>query len=273
MTTRAPGAATETAPDVGGRKRRWPVGSRAISPLILVALWEIGARVGIIPQRVLAAPSHVAGTFYELVASGELGSNLIVSLGRVAAGLTLGVLSGAALAIAAGLSKRGELLIDPPVQMLRTLPFLALVPLFIVWFGIGETPKILLIALGTGFPTYLNLFNGIRGVDAKLVEAARSFDLNQRELVRHVIIPGAMPSFLLGLRIAIGVSWLSLVVAEQINASAGLGALINNARDFMRTDVIVVCLVVYGLLGLAADAIVRALERVALAWRPSFVGR
>jgi sulfonate transport system permease protein len=246
-------------------------GQRWLSPLVLVLLWELGSRAGVIPARVLASPFDVVAVFWQMTISGELPSNLLVSLGRVAAGLTIGVLVGSLLALAAGLTRLGETLVDPPVQMIRTLPFLALAPLFIVWFGIGETPKIGLIVLGVAFPTYLNLFNGIRGVEARLVEAARSFGLKGWALIRHVVLPGAMPSFLMGLRMALGVAWLSLVVSEQINASAGLGYLINNARDFMRTDVIVVCLLVYALLGLGGDALVRALERHALAWRPSFV--
>ncbi|WP_084437987.1 ABC transporter permease [Niveispirillum irakense] len=244
---------------------------RATSPLLLLLLWEIGARTGVIPPRVLAAPSAVVGTFMDMTLSGELPWHLGVSLLRVLAGLAIGVAVGAVLALAAGLTRRGEVLVDPPLQMLRTLPLLALVPLFIVWFGIGETPKIGLIALGALFPVYLNLFNGIRSVDAKLVEAARVFGLSRRELIRHVVLPGAAPGFLLGLRYALGVAWLCLVVAEQINAANGLGALVNSARDFLRTDVIVLCLLVYAGIGLAADALVRALERRALAWRPSFL--
>lgn len=243
--------------------------ARAIAPLLLLALWEIGSRAGVVPQRILAAPSQIAVTLVQLSLSGELWTNLGVSLARALAGFVIGSSIGAALAVFSGLSRRGELAIDPPVQMLRTLPFLALVPLFIVWFGIGETPKIALIALGVAFPVYLNLYNGIRGVDFKLIEAARSFGLSGWPLVRHVILPGAMPGLLLGLRMALTVSWLSLVIAEQINASAGLGHLINNARDFMQTDVIVVCLLVYAVIGLLADAGVRAIEARALAWRPS----
>jgi sulfonate transport system permease protein len=244
---------------------------RATSPLLLLLLWEIGARTGVIPSRILAAPSTVVGTFLDMTLSGELPWHLGVSLLRVLAGLIIGVALGSALALTAGLTRRGEVLVDPPLQMLRTLPLLALVPLFIVWFGIGETPKVGLIALGALFPVYLNLFNGIRSVDAKLVEAARVFGLSRRDLIRHVVLPGAAPGFLLGLRYALGVSWLCLVVAEQINASIGLGALVNTARDFLRTDVIVLCLLVYAGIGLAADALVRALERRALAWRPSFL--
>ncbi len=248
-----------------GRGRRW------ISPLVLLALWEIGARTGVIPPRVLAAPSAVASTFWNLAATGQLAANLWVSFIRVAAGLALGVVTGSALALTAGLSRIGEEAVDPPIQMLRTLPVLALSPLFIVWFGIDETPKVLLIALAVTFPIYLNLFNGIRAVDPKLVEAARSFGVTGAALIREVILPASLPSFLLGLRFALSVAVLVLVVAEQINAQAGLGYLINNARDFMRTDIIVVCLMIYALLGLGADALVRTIEGRALAWRPSFL--
>jgi len=220
---------------------------------------------------VLAAPSAVAATFWGMVVSGELAGNLGVSFLRVAVGLAIGVAIGGALALTAGLSRIGEDVIDPPVQMLRTLPVLALSPLFIVWFGIDETPKVALIALAVTFPIYLNLFSGIRSVDPKLIEAAQSFGVRGFDLIRQVILPGALPSFLLGLRFALAVAVLVLVVAEQINAQAGLGYLINNARDFLRTDIIVVCLVIYALLGLGADGLVRAIERRALAWRPSFL--
>jgi len=250
---------------VPARLQRW------LSPLVLLGLWEFGSRTGIIPEHVLAAPTAVLHTVWQMLSSGELPFNMLVSLGRAMAGLAIGVGVGSTLAVAAGLSKPGENAVDPPVQMLRTLPSLALTPLFIVWFGIGETPKIALIALATTFPIYLNLYNGIRGVDPKLIEAAKSFGLRGWGLIADVVLPGALPSFLLGLRYALAGSWLTLVVAEQINASAGLGYLINNARDFSRTDEIVVCLIVYALLGLTADAIVRALEHRALAWRPSFI--
>jgi sulfonate transport system permease protein len=237
----------------------------------LLLLWEAGSRLGIIPPRVLAAPSAVAETFWQLTVSGELPSNLIVSLGRAAAGLLIALSVAVTFGLLSGLSRWGETLIDPLMQIKRTIPSLALTPLFIVWFGIGETPKIALIAVAATFPLYLNLFAGIRGVDVRLVEAARSFGLTGWSLVREVILPGALPSFFVGLRYALGVSVLVLVVAEQINAQAGLGHLINNARDFMRTDIIVVCLLVYALLGLGADALVRTLERKTLAWRPSLV--
>jgi sulfonate transport system permease protein len=246
-------------------------GSRWFSPLVLLAAWELGSRTGLIPERTLAAPSSVAVTLYGMVVSGELPNNLLVSFGRALAGLVIGVSAGIVLALVAGLSRRGEVAVDPLMQIKRTIPTLALTPLFIVWFGIGETPKIALIAFASLFPVYLNLYSGIRGVDLRLLEGARSFGLSRAEQVWHVILPGALPSLLVGLRYSLSISILVLVVAEQINASAGLGYLINNARDFMRTDIIVVCLIVYAALGLGADWLVRSIENRALVWRPSLV--
>lgn len=247
--------------------------SRWVSPLVLLVLWELGSRSGLIPERTLAAPSAVISTLFAMIVSGELPSNLLVSTLRVLTGLAIGVSAGVALALLAGLSRSGEAAVDPLMQIKRTIPTLALTPLFIVWFGIGETPKVALIAFASIFPIYLNLYSGIRGVDLRLIEGARSFGLSQSELIRHVILPGALPSLLVGLRYSLSVSILVLVVAEQINASAGLGYLINNARDFMRTDIIVVCLIVYAALGLAADWLVRTIERRSLVWRPNIVGQ
>lgn len=246
-------------------------GGRWLSPVLLLLLWEAGSRLGLIPERTLAAPSAVLGTLLEMVISGELPSNLLVSFARVAAGLFIGVSLGLALGLVAGLSRSGELAVDPLMQIKRTIPALALTPLFIVWFGIGETPKVALIAFGTIFPVYLNLYSGIRSVDLRLLDAAKSFGLSRWEQIWHVVLPSALPQLLVGLRYALSVSILVLVVAEQINASAGLGYLINNARDFMRTDIIVVCLMVYAILGLGADWLVRAIEARALIWRPSIV--
>ena len=259
-----PGPRLPALPSLG-RLRRFA------SPLAILLLWQAASMAGLISPRTLAAPSTVIVSAWELLLSGELPRHLLVSLGRVAGGLAIGVTVGAALAVVAGLSKLGEEIVDAPMQMLRTLPFLALVPLFILWFGIGETPKIALVTLGAAFPVYLTLFAGIRGVDPKLVEAGKVFGLDRAGLVRHVILPGALPSGLVGLRYALGSAWLSLVIAEQINATSGIGFLINDARDFLRTDVIVVGLVVYALLGLGADALVRAVERRTLAWRPQLV--
>nr|WP_254070378.1 ABC transporter permease subunit [Acidisphaera sp. L21] len=246
---------------------------RFLSPLVLVLLWQAASMAGLVSPRVLAAPTTILASAWDLLISGELLYNMAVSLQRVAIGLAIGVSAGAVLAVASGLTRLGEDVVDAPMQMLRTLPFLALVPLFILWFGIGEVPKIGLVALGTTFPIYINLFAGIRGIEPKLLEAGRVFGLSRWGLIRHVILPGALPSGLVGLRYALGTAWLSLVVAEQINATAGIGYLINDARDFLRTDVIVVGLMVYAILGLSADALVRLGERRLLAWRPTLVGR
>lgn len=244
---------------------------RFVSPLVLLLGWEALSRLGVISPRSLAAPSTILASAWALTVTGELPLNLAVSLLRVSVGFALGTALGVGLAMLAGLSRLGEDIVDAPVQMVRTLPFLALVPLFILWFGIGELPKVALVTLGALFPVYLNVFAGIRGIDPRLIEMAQVFGLSRSTLIRRVILPGALPSFLVGLRFALGVSWLSLVVAEQINASSGIGHLITDARDFLRTDIIVVGLMVYALLGLAADALVRALEQRLLRWRPSLV--
>lgn len=246
--------------------------ARLLSPLLVLLLWEAASRAGLIPLHIMPAPSALASTFYDLLVSGRLPEHLLISLRRAAIGLAIGVSAGTVLALVAGLSRSGEVAADPLMQILRALPFLGVIPLFILWFGIGEVTKIALIALATKTPIYLTLYGGIRGVDSKLIEAADTLRLNKAELIWHVILPGALPSFFVGLRYALGVSLLALVAVEQINASSGIGYLINEARDFMRTDVIMVCLLIYSVLGLLSDAWVRLMERHALAWRPVIPG-
>jgi sulfonate transport system permease protein len=257
-----------TAPGHPGLRR---AAARAVSPLVAVLLWQLASSAGLLPPRLLAAPSTIVRTAWQLTRSGQLPDALLVSLQRVILGLVLGLALGLGLGLATGLSRWAELLLDPMVQALRTLPFLGLVPLFILWFGIGETPKIALVVLGVTIPIYLNTFAGIRGTDSRLVEAAATLGLGPLQRCLHVVLPSALPSILVGLRYALGIAWLSLIVGEQVNATAGLGYLINDAREFLRTDVIVVGLLVYALLGLGTDAAVRLLERRALAWRQSFV--
>lgn len=245
---------------------------RAVGPILLLLVWHLASTSGLLPAEVLAGPATVVGSAGELIASGELQAAIAASLGRVVTGLAIGGTLGVGLALVSGLSRIGEDLLDSTVQMLRTIPTIALIPLLIIWFGIGEQPKIALIAIATAFPLYLNVYAGIRNVDQTLVEAARTLGLRRAGLIRHVILPGAMPGALVGLRYSLAVAWLALVFGEQINATAGIGYLMNNAREFFQTDVIVVCLVIYALLGLAVDAIVRGLERTLLAWRPAFTG-
>jgi sulfonate transport system permease protein len=238
-----------------------------VSPLVLLGLWQVLSSTGVIDERTIASPVQIATRAIELIQDGTLGDATLTSVQRVGLGFAIGGAIGMVLAVIAGLSRIGEDAIDPPMQMLRTLPHFGLIPLFILWFGIGEQPKITLIAMGVAFPLYLNTFAGIRGIDRRIIEAARSMNLTWVQRVRHVILPGALPQTLTGLRQSLGIAWLSLIVAETISANSGLGYMINNARDFLQTDVIVVGLAVYSLLGLGTDAIVRYLERKALAWR------
>ncbi len=244
---------------------------RAYVPLGVLAVWQAGSALGWIPAQPMPPPSTIAVAFWQLAVSGQLAANILVSLERVAIGLGIGVVAGTLLALTAGLSRLGEDAVDPTLQMLRTLPHLALIPLMIMWFGIGETPKLTLIALGSMFPIYLNLFAGIRGADVKLREAANTLGLSGFETIINVVLPAALPNFLTGLRQAFGIAWITLVVAEQINASAGIGYLVMNARDFLRTDIIFVGLSIYAILGLLTDQSVRLLEHYLLAWRPSFL--
>jgi len=265
------GPAAAQAPTVVRQRLRAPGRGwrRLASPIAIICLWQTGAWLGIIPAQTLAAPLRIGRTAAGLLGDGTLGHNLLVSLLRACAGLALAVAAGTVLALAAGLSRLGEAAIDPPMQMGRTLPVLAMVPLFILWFGIGETPKIGLVALGAVFPIYLNLFKGVRGVDPKLLEMARTLGLTRWQTLRHVVLPGALPDFLLGLRFAVGISWLMLVVAEQVNANSGLGHMMMDAQEFLRTDIILVGLFVYALLGLLSDQAVRLIEARTLAWRPT----
>lgn len=245
---------------------------RVIGPLAVLLVWEVASVSGLLPQDVLAGPAVVIASASRLLATGELQQAILISLGRAAAGLALGGSVAVVLAILSGLFRLGEDLIDSTMQMLRTMPIVALIPLLIIWFGIGEKPKIALIALATAFPLYLNVYAGIRNVDQKLIEVGQTLGLSRAALVWNVVLPGALPNTLIGLRYSLGVAWLALVFGEQINASAGIGYLMNTGRELFQTDVIVVCLVVYALLGLIVDAFVRFLERVLLSWRPSFTG-
>jgi sulfonate transport system permease protein len=278
---RTPLGATQTGSalvDVraGGRGRRpsrvpRPI-RRAFGPLLLVAIWQLLSTTGVIGARTLAPPTDVVQAGIDLARTGELQHHLLTSLRRVVQGLAIGVSFGVLLATLSGMSRRGEDLIDSTVQVLRSIPILGLIPLVIIWFGIGETPKIALVAIATTFPVYINTYAGIRNVDAKLVETASTFGLHGFGLVRHVILPGAVPGFLVGLRYALTSSWLVMIVAEQINARSGLGFLVNEARSWYRTDIIVLALVLYGMLGLIADTLVRLLERTLLSWRRGFEG-
>ncbi|NGN70210.1 ABC transporter permease subunit [Streptomyces sp. A7024] len=259
---------------VSAGRRRVPRWLRRLSgPALLLALWQLLSATGVLRDDVLASPGTIASVAGDLIADGSLPDAMLTSLQRVAVGILAGALAGTALALVSGLFRLGEDLVDASVQMLRTVPFVGLIPLLIIWFGIGEAPKIAIIALGVSFPLYLNVYAGIRGVDSQLIEAGQALGLGRWGLVRHVVLPGALPSALTGLRFSLGIAWLALVFAEQVNTDSGIGFLMIQAREFLRTDVIVVCLIVYACFGIAADIVVRTLERLLLQWRPTFTGK
>lgn len=240
---------------------------RILSPLFVIAVWQLASWSGVLPANKLAAPSDLAGTAWDLISSGALHEAILVSLRRALLGFALGASIGIIAASIVGLSRLGDALLDPIMQALRMLPLFGLVPLFIIWFGIKEEPKIYLVALFVIVPIYLNLVAALRNIDPELREVAAVLRLNKREQITHLFLPSVLPGFLVGLRQALGFAWIALIVAEQVNAGAGLGYLINNARDFLQTDIIVVGLLCYAVLGLLTDALVRKFERRALRWR------
>ncbi|QHP66119.1 ABC transporter permease subunit (plasmid) [Bradyrhizobium sp. LCT2] len=241
-----------------------------LAPVLLVIIWESLAQAGSLSPQVLPAPSKVIRTAYKLATTGTLLNDLGVSLLRAAAGFALGAAVGAGLGVLVGFSPIAEAAIDRSVQMIRAIPFLAALPLVIVWLGVGEAEKIFLVALGVTFPIYINAVLGIRQVDPKLLELGRVQGLSSLQLIRRIILPGALPSILTGVRYALATAWLALVVAETIGAQSGIGFLAMDAREFLRTDVIILTIVIYALIGIAADAIARLLERRLLAWHPNY---
>ncbi|MCX4727867.1 ABC transporter permease [Streptomyces sp. NBC_00440] len=269
-------AGVDLEPIVSASSRRRSVPRwlrRASGPLLLLALWQVFSATGALQPDILASPGTIARTAGGLIADGTLPSAMAVSVQRVAVGLALGATAGVGLGLLSGLLRIGEDLIDAVVQMLRAVPFAGLIPLLIVWLGIGETVKATLIAFAVAFPLYMNTYAGIRGVDQQLIEAGATLGLGRWGLIRHVVLPGALPGALTGLRFALGSAWLALVFGETVNAGDGIGFLMDQAREYYRTDVIVVCLIVYACLGLAADVVVRTLERLLLQWRPTFTGK
>jgi sulfonate transport system permease protein len=239
----------------------------AVGPALLVAAWVVGSATGTVDPETLPAPWTVAETAGDLIADGRLQSNLLTSVQRAAIGLGLGVAIGLVLALLAGLSRVGEALVDGPIQIKRAIPTLALIPLFIVWFGIGEEMKLVVITTSVAIPIYLNTHAHLRSVDARYVELAQTVGLSRWAFVRRIALPGSLPGFFTGLRLAVTISWLALVVVEQVNATSGIGYLMTQARTYGQIDIIVVGLVIYGLLGLFGDILVRAAERKALSWR------
>lgn len=241
-----------------------------IAPLSIVAIWQIACALELTPSTLLPSPAAVLDAGLRLTLSGELPHNLWVSLLRALGGLAIGGAIGFVFGLANAVSKVSEILSDSTLQMARNIPHLALIPLVILWLGIDEEAKLFLVSIGVFFPIYVNTLHGVRSVDPQLVEMAQSYGLSSRELFRQVVLPGALPSIFVGLRYALGVMWLTLIVAETIAAQSGLGYMAMQAREFMQVDVVVLSILIYALLGKLADSIARLLERVCLSWHPAF---
>ncbi|TCS38004.1 sulfonate transport system permease protein [Paucimonas lemoignei] len=243
-----------------------------LSTLVLLLAWHLASTSGYLNARTLPGPLQVLETALDLTLSGALFEALAVSTARVLAGSIMGILVGLSLGLIAGFSRLGEAVVDKPLQMLRTIPFTALVPLLILWFGIDETPKVLLVALGVLIPLYVNTFRGIRNVDIKLIEVARVARMSRLGIATRVLLPAALPTILIGLRFALGLGWIAVIVAETVGANSGIGFLLNNARQYVRTDVMLVCVSLYAILGLVTDYAVSRLEKVLLSWRVVYTG-
>ncbi|MDF9625691.1 ABC transporter permease [Bacillus cereus] len=255
------------------RKLNVKVLVRAITiPVIILIIWQLAGVFGLVSKTVLPTPLDIFLAFQELIKTGELFGHLSISVFRAAAGFFIGGGLGIILGTSVGFSTRSEQYLDPSVQMLRTVPHLAVAPLFVLWFGFGETSKVLLIADGAFFPLYVNAFLGIRGVDSKLFDVARVLEFSKRKLITKLILPSALPNLLLGARLSLGVAWVSLVVAELMGSTEGIGYMIMDARQFSNTDIVFVGIIIFAFVGKFSDSLVRLLEAKFLRWRDNFKG-
>ncbi|MEU2258337.1 ABC transporter permease [Nocardia xishanensis] len=270
----APAAAHRVSDGFVARRplRRLGVGktvpfARLLGVVLLLAIWAGGVSSGVFDERKLSAPWTVLETGWELLRDGALLTNVAASLERAAIGLGIGIVIGTALALVAGLSRIGESLVDGPVQLKRAIPTLGLIPLMILWLGIGETFKIVLITLGVVVTMYIQTHASLTTIDKRFVELSEVQGVSRSTFVRQVVIPGSLPGFFLGLRLSVTGAWLALIVVESVNAVDGLGKMMTNAQNYGQADVILVGLAVYGAFGLASDAGIRLLERKVLSWR------
>ncbi|KPU56365.1 ABC transporter permease [Bacillus wiedmannii] len=255
------------------RKKNGKVLVRAITiPIIVLIIWQLAGVFDLVSKTVLPTPLDILLAFQQLIKTGELFGHLSISVFRAAAGFFIGGSLGIILGTIVGFSTRSEQYLDPSVQMLRTVPHLAVAPLFVLWFGFGETSKVLLIADGAFFPLYVNAFLGIRGVDSKLFDVARVLEFSKRKLITKLILPAALPNLLLGARLSLGVAWVSLVVAELMGSTEGIGYMIMDARQFSNTDIVFVGIIIFAFVGKFSDSLVRLLEVKFLRWRDNFKG-
>jgi sulfonate transport system permease protein len=253
-----------SAADLAAKATPW------LLPVAILVVWQAASQLGWLSTRVLPEPWAVAKAFVALAASGEMWQHVATSTSRALSGFALGGGLALALGLLTGTLRHAETLLDSTIQMVRNIPPLALIPLVILWFGIDEGAKLFLVSLGVFFPIYVNTFHGIRSVDPGLIEMARSYGLAGWPLYRHVILPGALPSILVGVRFSLGLMWVVLIVAETISAQAGIGYMTMNAREFLQTDVVLVGILLYALLGKLADVLAKGLERWWLRWHPGY---
>lgn len=236
-------------------------------PMLIIAFWQLGSSLNLIDSTVLPGPISVIQTMIDSLASGKLERNMAISMYRAVSGFVIGGSIGFILALASGLSKTMRLLLDSSVQMLRNIPHLALIPLLIIWLGVGEASKIALVAVGVLFPIYINTFHGLTTVDPELIEMGRSYQLSKWQLFTKILLPGALPSILVGVRYALGVMWTTLIVSETIASSSGIGYMSTNAQNFMDMATIIMCIVIYALLGKLSDVVAKSLENSLLTWQ------
>lgn len=268
LLTRSSESASTPARSAGKRRRRgWSGLLRWVSPLVLLGIWELLSGGGLVSTRLLPSPAMIVAAVQTVVANGELPDGLVVSLRRMAIGFAVGAVVGGVLGVLAGLSRWLDATVDPLMQMLRNVPLFALPALLILWFGIGELPKIILIATAAALPIYVNVYAGIKQTDPQLIEATTALGYPRWQRLWHVVLPSAVPHTLVGVRLGIASAWLALVVAETIASDQGIGFMINNAREFLRTDIVIVGILTYALVGLLMDTIVRLIERRILRWR------
>lgn len=275
--------AAPSDPPVGSRgatsepsaKRRrataaWALG--AIVPVGIIVLWQVLATLGVIDTRLFPAPSQVVESFVDLIRTGRLWDNFLISLWRATLGFIIGAGLGMLVGLWSGFSITAERLLDPTLQMLRTVPLLAVTPLFILWFGFGEVSKVALIATGAFFPIYVNTFLGVRGVDRKLFDVSTTLNFSLLDKLRLLVFPAALPNILLGLRLSVGMAWLCLVVAELMGATSGIGYLIQDARSLLDTATVVVGIIIFAVVGKVSDSLIRFLERWLLRWQETYRG-
>lgn len=269
------GDAPDEPPPVPARRRGARLARRLVPtviPILVLVGWEVIARSGVTEQSLLPPPTTVLQTLWEDALDGELWDNTRASMYRWVIGFTLGASSGVILGALVGLYKLAETVLDTSVQMFRTVPNLGLIPLLILWLGLGESPKIVMIALACFFPLYLNTFAGIRNVDRRLIEVGNVYNFSGRKMLFKVVLPAALPQIFTGVRYGLGVAWLALVGSELVGASTGLGYMIQMGQALSRVDIVMAGLVVFAVAGKLVDVIVKLAEKRLLRWRDAYVG-